>query len=59
MRTIVEIAKDYEARRELVPVPAPLLLKPPNSARIAPHMQSSILPVPQMHLIPGRKSIFF
>ncbi|PJF16721.1 hypothetical protein PSACC_03495 [Paramicrosporidium saccamoebae] len=28
-RTVGEIVKDYEARRELVPVPAPIMMRPP------------------------------
>lgn len=28
-RTIAEIVKDYEIRRELVPVPAPMMMRPP------------------------------
>ena len=28
-RTVGEIVKDYEARGELVPVPAPIIMRPP------------------------------
>lgn len=32
-RTIAEIVKDYEARRELVPVPAPMMMRPPPGTK--------------------------
>lgn len=44
-RTVGEIVKDYEIRRELVPVPAPMMMRPPPGTMrpITPGTSSSFL----------------
>lgn len=59
-RTIGEIVRDYEARGELVPVPAPMMMRPPPGVRPPlmmpmggrPPMMPMGAPQPQMMMMP-------